>query len=186
ACYALDRNPPARKSITVSRTFGESVTELSGLEQAVAMYASRAAEKLREEKRAAGLLTVYISTSRHISSPLIASAAAEFEEKTSDSMLIVKQALKLLAGIYRKGYRYKKAGVLLNNLCPETRVQRSLFSQTDHAPSKRLMSAIDKINSSTGAGVFWAAEGIQRPWRTQANHLSRRYTTSFSELPEVK
>lgn len=185
SCYPLEQNPPSKKSLAVSRMFGRPVETIEELSEAVAAYASRAGEKLREGKLSSGLLTVFITTSRFVEKQYFNSYTTEFPVQTNDSMEIIREAQCALKKIYRKGYEYKKAGVLLNNLVLENKVQGNLFDSVDRDRSKRLMNAIDAINCRGICPVRWAAEGIEKPWHTRFKHLSPKYTTQWDQLPRV-
>lgn len=185
-CYPLQQNPPAKKSLVVSRMFGKNVESIEELTEAVAVYAARAGEKLREGRQAAGVLTVFITTSRFIQKRYFNTAAVEFPVQTNDTAEIIQAALSVLKTIYRKGYVYKKAGVLLHNLVDENKVQGNLFDKADREKSKRLMRAVDAINFRTNGSLQWAAEGIRRPWRAALNRKSPRFTTCWNELPAIR
>ncbi len=175
-CYPLEENPAAKKSLAVSRMFGRPVESIEELSEAVSMYASRAGEKLREGHLAAGVLTVFITTSRFIQKRYANAAAYEFGVQTNDSMEIIRAALSILEKIYRTGYAYKKAGVLLYHLVDEKKVQGNLFDTADREKAKRLMQTIDAINLRSDCSVCWAAEGTEQLWRTKFNHKSNKYT----------
>jgi DNA polymerase V len=184
-CYPLEENPPAKKSLAVSRMFGRPIESIEELKEAIATDASRAGEKLREGHLAAGVLTVFITTSRFIQKRYCNAAAYEFGVQTNDSMEIIRAALSALEKIYRKGYEYKKAGVLLYHLVDETKVQGNLFDTADREKSKRLMQTIDAINFRGNCPIHWGAEGLLKPWHTQFKHLSQKYTTRWDQLPKV-
>ncbi|MBW2408807.1 MAG: Y-family DNA polymerase [Deltaproteobacteria bacterium] len=184
-CYPLLQNPPSKKSLAVSRMFGRPVESIEELSEAVGTYAVRAGEKLREGKLAAGVLTVFITTSRFIEKRYFNSYTIEFEVQTSDSAEIIRAALEGLRKIYRKGYIYKKAGVLLHHLIDENRVQGNLFDTVDRAKSERLMRAVDAINFRGDCPVWWGAEGLEKGWRARFNRRSKKYTTRWDQLPKV-
>ena len=184
-CYPLEQNPPAKKSLAVSRMFGRPVESVEELSEAVASYASRAGEKLRENKLAAGTLTVFITTSRFIEKRYFNAYTIEFPVQTNDSTEIIREALWGLNKIYRKGYEYKKAGVLLGGLVQETKVQGNLFDTVDRGRSKRLMQTVDAINVRSNCPICWGAEGLQKPWHARFNHRSPKYTTRWDQLPRV-
>ncbi len=184
-CYRLEENPPAKKNLAVTRMFGRSVTTIEELSEAVATYAARAGEKLRGDNLAAGLLTVFVTTSRFIEKRYFNSAHYEFPVQTNDTAEIIREALAGLQTIYRKGYEYKKAGVLLHHLVPEKHVQGNLFDAVDRDRSKRLMQAVDAINRRSAAGVRWGVEGLQKPWHARFDRRSHKYTTRWDQLPQV-
>jgi DNA polymerase V len=184
-CYPLEQNPPAKKSIAVSRMFGEPVESIEQLKEAAASYASRAGEKLREQRLAAGLLTVYVTTSRFIKNKYFNSHTVELEVSTNDTTELIKTALLCIEKLYRKGCQFKKCGIILNALVPEKQVQQNLFNHFDRQKSKRLMEAIDRINTRMDSPLRWAAEGLRQPWQVKFKRRSKRYTTCWNELPEV-
>lgn len=184
-CYQLEQNPPAKKSIVVSRMFGEPVESIEQLKEAAASYTSRAGEKLREEHLAAGILTVYVTTSRFIKNRYFNSHTVEFEVSTNDTTELIRAALSCIEKLYRKGCQLKKCGIILNALVPEKQVQQNLFDRFDRQKSRRLMEAVDRINARTDSGLRWAAEGLGQPWQVKFKRRSKRYTTCWNELPEV-
>jgi len=190
SCFPLEVNPPPQKGLAVSRSFGTRVEKLEDLQEAIALYATRAAEKLRRQKLAAHLMTVFVMTNlfetkkekRYFNSHTV-----EFPTATNDTTELLQSALQAARKIYQPGYRFKKAGVLLEGLIDQDKVQACLFDSTDRARSQRLMQTIDHINSSMPPDTLrWAASGLQRPWQTKSQKRSRRYTTNWNELPEVK
>jgi len=184
-CYPLEANPPSKKSVTVSRMFGRPVESLEELKEAIATYTARAGEKLRQDHLAAGLLTVFVTTSRFIERRYFNCAAVELPTATNDSAELIGAALSALESIYRTGYEYKKTGILLHQLIDENRIQGSLFDRKDHQKTKRLMQTIDRINAKDLGGVRWAVEGMQKPWHAQCQHLSQKFTTRWDQLPVV-
>ena len=188
SCYPLEANPPAKKSVAVSRSFGKPVETIAELKEAVAAYASRLGEKLRKHKLAANLMTVFITTSRFVDPKkrYYNSLTCSFPVATSDTTELIQCSLKALQQLYRKGYRYKKAGIVSGGLIDENKVQLNLFDTVDRNRSKRLMQAIDTINTGSNTPLKWAAEGLNQPWKVKFNRPSKRYTTSWTELVEVK
>jgi DNA polymerase V len=184
-CYPLEDNPPARQSIVVSRMFGVPVESVEQLREAAATYASRAGEKLREHELAASLQTVFVTTSRFIKNKYFNSHTFVFETATSDTTELIKAAISSIERLYRKNYQFKKCGVVLLGLVPENRVQRNLFDKTDREKARRLMRTIDAVNARVGTPLYWAAEGLRKDWHVQFRRRSRRFTTCWSELPEV-
>jgi DNA polymerase V len=187
-CIALEEAPPDRKTIMASRSFGRMVTARAEMTEAVASYATRAAEKMRRQNLAAGRLMVFVQTNPF--RPQDAQYARErmvaLPVATGDTGKIIGAAQRGLAAIWRPGFRYKKAGVMLLDLVRADRVQRALFDRPDGARSQARMRALDQLNRRFGRGtVSYAAAGITRGWRMQRGSLSPRYTTSWEELLTV-
>ncbi len=185
SCYPLEENPQDKKTITVSRMFGRSVTAIDELMEAAATYAARAGEKLRQEGLAAGMMSVSVATSRFIEHRYYNVHTTVFPTATFDSAELVQAATASIERIYREGFDYKRAGVLLHELTPQEHVQRTLFDGADRARAGRLMRTLDAINRRGDCTVRWAAEGIDKPWHTQFKHLSPQFTTRWDQLPVV-
>ena len=101
---------------------------------------------------------------------------------------LINAALRGLELIYRDGFEYKKAGVIMQRLQPESQMQGNVFLQ-QYEPEKqqRLMETIDRLNATIGSNtVFWGASGINKSWATKRDNVSPRYTTNWHELPVVK
>jgi DNA polymerase V len=189
SCYELEDQPPAKKGITVSRMFGRKVETLEELKEAIASYASRAGEKLRDEGLAAGAMIIYVTTSRFVNprKRYFNSHGVNFPIATNYTPELIGYATAAIERLYKKGFLYAKAGLILGELVPEGRVQGSLFDQADRQRSKRLMRAIDAVNLKLpDSRLIWAAEGIDQPWQAKFAKRSKRYTTQWDELAEVE
>jgi len=184
-CYPLGNNPPAKKSICVSRMFGTSVDSIEQLKEAISSYASRAGEKLRQQKLAASVMTVFVMTSRFIENSYFNSCTVEFPVATNDTVELIRFACQCIERLYRKDYAFKKCGIILNGLIPEKQVQANLFNKVDRAKSRRLMQAVDTVNASSDSPLRWAAEGLIQPWQVRFNKRSNNYTTDWTELLEM-
>lgn len=189
------------QSITYSRSFGHPVTLLSDLEESIAFYLSRAAEKLRREgQKAAGanLYFQYYPEYEPYAKPGgVSSATATFRRPTDDTVEMLKAAAPLLKGLFLPGRRYKKSGVTFFGLERETMEQPDLFSSAgsdSESPPEvanpardGLFQAIDRINAKFGKGsVFLLSEGIKKTWTMKRSMLSGRYTTDWDSIPRVR
>lgn len=186
-CIPLEKCPQGRKSVTCSRSFGVLVESLEELREAVAVYMTKAAERLRRSRLAAGVVTVFINTSRFSAEPQYSnSATMELAYPTDSTNELMAWALKGLERIYRSGYRYKKAGVMLNRLTPADGLSMRLFGDEGFEKSRRLMRAVDEINLRFGRDTvrFGAARPGGR-WETKFLRRSRRYTTCLDEVLRV-
>ena len=187
-CFEFELEPPAKKSLIKSCSFGKPVTALAELEEAVSVYTSGAAERLRMQDGVARVITVFIMTNRfQTEHPQYAkSATVSLLSGTNDTRVLVSCALELLHRIYRKGYRYIKAGVMLDGIEPRRRVQLSLFDNQSDG-SVRLMQAVDIINHRFGRDAIRVASCGHRPrWRMRREKLSPRFTTEWDELLRVR
>ena len=196
SCFSLEETPPHPGHIIVSRGFKGRTEGLQNLREAVALYATRAAEKARQRNVQASAITVTIRTSpfdkphaktnqggyykKSATSPLI--------NPTNDSNAIARAAEKALLQIYRKGFSYQKAGVMLSGLTLPTERQGNLFSHTlGEANNAPLWQIVDGLNNRFGREtVRLAASGINRPWWMARGYLSPCYTTRLTDLRQVK
>lgn len=186
SCLPLEHSQ-AKKQIISSRSFGRSVTTLSDLEEAVGHYTAKACITLRKQKHLAQGIAVFIQSNFfNTKEPYYENTlSCHFIEATSDSRHIIKSALNCLHQIYKPGYRYKKAGVILLNLCSNTIKQYDLL-QTQTQEPDLLMKTLDDINHKLGRGtIFIAREGIERTWQAHSDLRSPCYTTRWEDLPKV-
>ena len=188
-CLAIETIASPRQQIMVSRSFGRKVTTLVELKQAVASYMARAAEKLRQQGSVAQALMVFIHT--HLFSqtdPHYSTACTRFlPAATSNTGKLIQYALAGVEAIYRDGYRYQKAGVMLMDLASASMQQRNLFAADSDVHSTRLMEAMDRINGKLGKGTLrYAREGFRKSWRTRVGRRTPAYTTRWEDLPVIK
>ncbi|HQU79061.1 MAG TPA: Y-family DNA polymerase [Azonexus sp.] len=192
SCLALEELVPDRQQIMSSRSFGTLVYDLADLEEAVASYIAKGAVKLRTQDSLAGAVQVYIRT--NIFKPEVPQyqrgVTVPLPEASADTRVLTAWALKVLRRIYRPGFGYHKAGVMLLNLVPRTSRQFALFDAQGSAMdgrSERLMGVLDSINGRYGRGVLrLAAEGVDRSWQMRRGNLSPGYTTTWAGLPRVR
>ncbi len=188
-CYPLVAGPATRKQILSSRSFGQLITELAPLEEAVTAYATRAAEKLRRQGLVAGSVGVFVQTNPFRADLPQHQGCRHFPlEPTADTRLLAQAALRLLRAIYRPGFAYQKAGVILTELVPEELRQPTLFEDgAARVKSQELMAAMDQINRAYGRGtVKLGAEGNDPRWAMRAERRTPRYTTRLEELAVAK
>ncbi|WP_424218016.1 DUF4113 domain-containing protein [Thauera humireducens] len=190
SCLALEEVVPPKQQIMSSRSFGQYVYELDELKEAVASYIAKAAEKLRAQECLAGAVQVHIRTNpfKPREPQYQRSVMAPLPEPTADTRALIASAVKLLEAIFRPGYAYQKAGVMLSELQPVAQRQGTLFGGGPGLErSAALMSAMDLINARWGRGtVRVSAEGVEKAWQMRRGHLSPAYTTSWEDLPPVK
>lgn len=188
ACLALDQLPTARKGIASTRSFSHPVTEFAQMSEAVASYATRAAEKLREQQLVAQHLSVFMHTNKFNGDPSYANTLGFYlPEATSDTFELIRHALWAAKRIWRDGYRYSKAGIMLNSLTPPGRAPRSLFSTVRAERSAGLMKALDAINAKMGTGTLQpAGMGLQASWKLKFGQRSPSWTTNWNQIPRVR
>jgi len=185
----LELSPPPKKGICVSKSFGQPVTTRKEMREAIAAYATRAAEKLREQRSVAGIVQVFLMTNKFKEEPQYGNVCAlPLPVPTNTTHEIIHYALIAIEKIYRSGYNYKKAGIFLEKITPAHLVQADFFDTVDRKRDKRLMQTLDTINAHLGSGTLrYAAEGLPRfqPWKAQFNRRSPAYTTRWEQLIEV-
>jgi len=188
SCLDLEQCPAPKQSLTCSRAFGAFISTLTEMEEAVSSYTSRVAEKLRGERLAATVLTVSLTTNAFKDGPQYNNALTiKLPVATDHTPELIRSALQGIKAVYREGYQYKKAGVMLMGLVPVGQVQTDLFDHHDRVRSTRLMSALDGVNARWGLGALqYASSGITKKWKTQFHRRSPAYTTQWDELPVVK
>lgn len=191
SCLPLEIAPPPRRQIMASRSFGVRLTAPDDVRAAVASFAARAGEKLRGQHLCAQALGVFIHTSPFDTSrPGYANAlTVPFATPSQESGLLIKTALLGLARIYRPGYAYQKAGVMLLDLVPADLRQGLLFAPPadDPARSAALMTAMDRINRAYGRQTLrFGSEAVSNQWRMRARLKSPAYTTRWEDLPRVR
>ena len=192
SCLPLELMAPAKQQIISSRSFGQPVYDLDELEEAVATYISRAAEKLRAQQSVAGAVTVAIMTNRfNAHEPQYhRSLVVPMPEPTADSRVLAAYANRALKHIYRPGFEYKKAAVMLSELQPEGQRQACLWEdaadEAGRERSRRLMGVLDEVNARFGRGaVQLGALGIKPVWTMKRGRVSPRYTTRWEDVPKV-
>lgn len=193
SCLDLEHDIPAKQQIISSRSFSQPITQYRALQEAVASYLSRAMEKLRQEQRLMRTLQVFIRTSPfRTQEPYYGNAATgQLTEPTADTRIAMKLAMQLLTGLWRDGYGYAKAGVMLGDFYEHSGWQPDLLQTAEQQPhyaqrSQALMRTIDHINQTQNTSIQFARQGIQRRWQMKRAHLSPHYLSRWNELPRVR
>ena len=184
SCIDLEDIQP-RKNIMSSKSFGTLLTKKEPLEEALANYAARACEKLRQQNSRAQAVHVFVQTNgfRETDKQYSNALTCTLTIPTSDTRLIIEAAKFCLNRIYKQGYRYKKTGIMLLDLIPASLEQKHLFVDFDHRPGDHLMELVDRINKDHGPDtLFFGAQGVTREWKMRCGLRSPRYTTQWDEL----
>ncbi len=177
-----------KQSITVSRSFAKELYDIEELHNTVTTFTSIAAEKLRKQHSVAQELQVFILTNRHREDQPQhhERAITHFITPTDSTLEIAKEAVVLLRKLYREGFGYKKAGICLSNISPNSAVQSQLFDNIDRKKHKQLMQTIDKINAMQGREtVRLVSQGSITDY-THRDYLSPEYTTDWNDIITVK
>jgi DNA polymerase V len=187
SCIPLETAPPAKKSITTSRSFPVSVSEYEELKESVSFFLTRCAEKLRRTRLAASVVTVFIQTGRLSDGPHYSNSVTLETVYPSDSTQeLLRHAVEALQRIYRPGYDYRKAGVMLSGMVPVEQTSGRLFDDATLERFRRVTPVVDMLNKKYGRDtVRLAGANPQGRWRTKAAKRSPRYTTKLSEVPLI-
>ena len=190
SCLQLEEVAPAKQQIISSRSFGKPVTSMEELAESVATHAARGAEKLRSQKSVTGALTIFVQTNPHkpFEPQHHQSITVVLSDPSDNTLTLTSAALKGLKQIYKTGFKYKKAGVILNLLADKPTMQQSLFDDIEvKGKSAGLMKAMDSINSRFGnAAIKTAASGTKQDWQMRSANRSPNYTTQWDELPVAR
>ncbi len=189
SCLEMELIPAAKKAICTSRSFGEPQTELEPIKEAVATYATRCGAKLRKQRSCAGMLMVFIHTNgfKADEPQYEKNFVCKLPVATNSSMELIKYALFALQAIYQKGYRYKKAGVLVLDIVPEDQVQSGLFDNVDRHKHAAIMRTLDGINSKYGRDTLKiAVQGSGERWKLRQEKLSPCYTTKWKDIITIR
>jgi DNA polymerase V len=189
SCLPLEQVRPPKQSICTSRSFGRTVISLDELQQAVATFAGTCARKLREEGSVASMLTVFICTSP-FDEPhrkYRGTRTLAMPRPSRDTISVIRTAELALASIYREGFEYKKAGVIVSCLAPASSSEReiALFTEEDTAGNdreKRLMEAMESINRRYGPAAVRIAAENDDAWKPNQAMKSAQYTTAWSDI----
>lgn len=189
-CADLEPLPQAKQQIICSRSFGERITELGPMQQALAGYMERAAEKLRAEGQRCRHVTLFIRSSPFSERETYYSnqISTRLQTPTSDTRDLLALVEPLLRRIWRDDVRYMKGGVMLADFTSASMHQGDLFADRQQDPrSEALMKVIDQINQGRLGKVYFAARGRgTKEWTMKREQLSPRYTTVLTELPIVR
>jgi len=184
SCIDLEETIPAKKQIISSRSFGHSVTEIADLQDALAHFVSNAAKKLRDQESITGMLQVFIQTNRfRTDQPTYCPCVSlPLTIPTSSTIKLQRWALMGLNSIFRTGFHYKKAGVILSEICDASYYQGDLFAT--QAENPELMKTMDALNSRFGKGtVKLSQDGARHSWKMRQESKSPEYTTNWNDLP---
>ncbi len=188
SCMSLSMAPAPKKSLAVTRSFGRAIEEWPDLEQAIGAYATRAAEKLRRHGLVASAMQVFLQTNRFSKMDRQYVNQGSFGiEPTADTFALIKTATRAARHLWRDGYRYAKAGIILLDLVPSREQPASMFPSIDPERSATLMRTIDIVNQRFGRGTLRPGVVAMRPrWGMRRANLSPQYTTRIDEVMRVR
>ena len=189
SCINLETQEIKRKSCCVSRSFGKKIESLEKLKESITTHCLNAAEKIRNDSQTTRSITVFIRTSpfdkykKYYSN----SITIDLPLATSNSLELIKKAITGLVKIYKYGYFYQKAGIVLSKLKDADQSELNLLTPLMENKSKTLMKAIDFTNAKYGRNSISIAQaGIDNSWKMRREHFSNIDTASFESLPTIK
>ncbi len=189
SCIDMELDIDPKKEIISSKSFGMPVDDLHLLQEAAAAYCSRAVEKLRAEHQVASMVMVYLTTNRFKEEPQYANyqqARLPVPSAYTPDFLVLVHAL--LEDMYKRGFNYKKVGVMLSEITHQSKAPLDFFAPTYlDDERKTIMDCVDGINRRWGSHTMdYAAIGTLQPWQMKREFLSPHYTTRWGELPVVR
>jgi DNA polymerase V len=195
SCLPIETVPSPKQETCVSRSFGQPITSLVELQQALTLYVCRAAEKLRRQQQVATGMRIFAQTSRFIENPHSGSKTIKLLTGTNFTPELLKYAITALGQIYIPDCPYKKVGVVMTGLHSEQIRQQNLFDlletiqasePRDLEKERRVCEVVDRLNRQYGAEtVMFGLVGKKQNWRLRCNRRSPRFTTRWDELPVV-
>ncbi len=192
SCILMKDPLEKKKVIATTRMFGKPVYDVQQLREAIATYTSRAAEKLRRQYSAASSIDVFVVTSGTQDKPYEYDPRSHHRyvnlvTPSADTAILMQAALPLVDALYRKGVKYVKAGVILGGIVPDKALQGDLFANAPAKENPALMQALDNINFSMRDDMIkFAASGLTRNWKMRQEMRSKRFTTRWDELYELR
>lgn len=187
ACIKLEEVQPDKQQIISSRSFGGMVTELPVLKDALSTFVANACAKLRAQNSHAAVIQVFLQTNRFRKDlpQYMPSLAVPLPYPTNDSLEVNRWADYLCERMFKDGYQYKKAGIILSEISPVIRQQVDLL-ETAPAGNQRLMQALDTLNKRYGRGaVKISTQGAYKDWQMRQERKSPSYSTRWDEVPVV-
>ena len=188
-CIDWELEAPAKKGICTARSFGKLLSNKQDIAEALANYTHSCAVKLRKQKSCTSLINVFIQTNTHrtVDKQYFNSISIPLNVATNTSNDLIKFAMWGLDRIYKEGYNFKKVGVMMMNLIPESQVQGGLFDTANRERDNKLMKTLDSCNKAFGKDlVRFARQGYNRKWRLKQERLSPCYTTNINQILTIK
>lgn len=190
-CIGMKDPLETKKMICTSRMFGKPVFGKTELREAVATYTARVAEKLRRQHSVARVITIFLVANNmagnYTYKPSTSSRSATLPFATSLTNLLIAHALPLVDQLFCNGTKYLKAGVVVSDIIGEEAVQTNLFSDPAAWHYRDLMESVDNLNFSMRKDIIWfGSAGSNRHWKMKQEFRSRKFTSSWNEMAEVR
>jgi DNA polymerase V len=184
-CIPWEEATKVRKNICTSRSFGKLITRKNEISQAVGKFTSSCGEKLRKDNTCARKLHVFLQTNPHRpqDEQYFQSVTMELEVATNLTTILLKHAMKALDMIFREGYNYQKAGVMVLDLIPQKEIQLGLFEMQNSVRDRKLMQKVDELNKVFGKDVVrFGVQDYGKNWKLKQGNLSSAFTTQLHQV----
>lgn len=186
----LEEVPDQKKSIATTRSFPKQIADYDLLRERVTTFAAVCAEKLRKQKSCCHTIILLLVIDRHTvtTSKYYHTMAMPLPFGTNSTLTISNTAIEMLQKLYKgnEQIKFKKAGVIVTSLRPEDQKQFQLFEE-ENPKHLALMKTIDSLNKKIGSKkIKLATQNLEVTWNMKQNHLSKKYTTNFSDLLEIQ
>ena len=199
-CYSIEKETCYKKSICVSRSFGNKIYEYEHLEKALNVYVHKAVLKLIKNKSFCREITIFIKTSKYNKKPYSNSKTYNLLEATSDLRIIWRAARDMLKHVYLNSLAYNKIGIILSDFSVKKETQQSLINNDLYYPKNnqmKIMKIFEDINSRFGEGklrlssnsehsLFYSKNTDKSKWQMKSDYRSACYTTNWYDIPKVK
>ncbi|WP_248724727.1 Y-family DNA polymerase [Seonamhaeicola sp. ML3] len=178
----------AKRAIATTRSFDYTYSDFNYIKERIATFASSCAEKLRKQGSSCHVIYVTLSSDRHKKDveQHRGSIVINLSYPTNSSLIISNEAVKAVTSIFKKGIKYKRAGVVVSGLVPTDNFQLNMFEKENpkHQP---LMKSIDRLNTKYGDyKIKIANQDLERTWKMRQERLTPRYTTNIKDIIVVK
>ena len=187
ACIDFQQEVPDKQQIISSRSFGNAVTELPVLKDALSLFVANACAKLRKQNSQAALIQVFLQTNRFRKdqSQYMPCLAVPLPRPTHDTLEVNRWADALCERMYKPDYAYKKAGIVLSEISPVTHHQAD-WIEPEMLSNDKLMQVLDGLNQRYGRGaVTVSTQGAYKEWQMRQERKSPNYTTCWEDVPVV-
>lgn len=188
SCLPIDDAPTPKKAIAYTRSFSRPITQWADMSEAISLYITKAAEKLREQNMMAKHMQVFLHTSRYADNYYSNAMQRQLPQYTSFTPELILHGRTMLQRIFHTGFRYTKCGVILSDFAPAAPdLGADLFHTPDYSRQNQLMGLLDSINHKHGKHtLFYAGAGTRRTWSMSRCILSPSYTSKWEDLPKVR
>ncbi len=177
-----------KRAIATTRSFDYTYDDINYIKERISTFATSCAEKLRKQGSSCHVIIVLLSSDRHKKTleQHRGSKIVSIPFPTNSSLVISNEAVKAVTSVFKKGVKYKRAGVIVSGLVPTDNFQLNMF-EYENPKHKYLMHAIDGLNTKYGDyKIKIANQDLKRTWKMRQERLSPRYTTNINDIIKVK